>query len=169
MASKTHYAKRLAQLAYIPDVNVGFQYTQVGKDMDGNNGKNTWMFPLRFNIPLWQNRIIPEIQEAQKLEEAQKAKLIAAKNQTFYEVKDAYYRYKTASKIADLYETAIVPQAKLALSADQAGYESNKTDFLNLLDSERVFLNAKLSQAQSRAETLKAYADLVWAAGLDLE
>ena len=76
-------------------------------------------------------------------------------------------RFQSASKIADLYEAAIVPQAKLALSADQAGYESGKTDFLNLLDSERVYLNAKLSQVQSYTSALKAYADLAWATGLD--
>ena len=169
MVSKTHYSKRLAQLAYLPDVNVGFEYTRVGKDMADNDGRNTWMFPLRFNIPLWQNRIIPEIQEAQKLEEAQKAKLIAAKNQTFFEVKDAYYRFESSGKIADLYDAAIIPQAKIALSADQAGYEAGKTDFLNLLDSERVYLNAKLSQVQFYTESLKAYADLSWATGLDLQ
>ena len=127
------------------------------------------MFPLRFNIPLWQNRIIPEIQEAQKLEEAQKAKLLAAKNQTFFEVKDAYFRFTSASKIADLYGDAIVPQAKLALSADQAGYEAGKSSFLDLLDSERVYLNAKLSGIQFHAEALKSYADLSWATGLDLD
>jgi outer membrane protein TolC len=168
MAAKTRYSKRLAQLAYFPDVNVGFQYTQVGKDMPEQSGKDTWMFPLRFDIPLWQNRIIPEIQEAKKLEEAQKAKLLGVKNQTFFEVKDAFYRFTSASKIADLYEVAIVPQSKLALSADQAGYESGKTDFLDFLDSERVYLNAKLSQVQFYTEALKAYADLSWATGLDL-
>jgi outer membrane protein TolC len=170
VTSKTHYSKRLAQLAYLPDVNVGFEYTRVGKGSttDANDGKDTWMVPLRFNIPLWQNRIIPEIQEANKLEEAQKAKLLAAKNQTFFEVKDAYYRFQSAAKIADLYEAAIVPQAKLALSADQAGYEGSKTGFLDLLDSERVYLNAKLSQVQFYVEALKAYADLSWATGLDL-
>lgn len=170
MAAKTRYSKRLAQLAYLPDVNVGFEYTRVGESATAgkNQGRDTWMFPLRFNIPLWQNRIIPEIQEAQKLEEAQKSKLIAAKNQTFFEVKDAYYRLTAASKIADLYDAAIVPQAKLALSADQAGYEGGKSGFLDLLDSERVYLNAKLSQVQFFTEALKAYADLTWATGLDL-
>lgn len=170
MAAKTRYAKRLAQLAYFPDVNVGFEYIRIGAGSTTapNDGKDAWMFPLKVNLPIWQNRIIPEIQEAQKLQEAQQAKLIAAKNQTFFEVKDAYYRYETASKIMDLYEMAIVPQAKLALSADQAGYEGSKTGFLDLLDSERIYLNARLSQVQFRAEALKAYADLAWATGLDL-
>jgi outer membrane protein TolC len=170
MASKTRYSKRLAQLAYLPDVNVGFEYFRIGNGstMSPNDGKDAWMFPLKVNLPIWQNRIIPEIQEAKKLEEAQRAKLLAVKNQTFFEVKDAYYRFTSASKIADLYEDAIVPQAKLALSADQAGYESGKTGFLDLLDSERIYLNARLSQVQFHAEALKAYADLSWATGLDL-
>jgi outer membrane protein TolC len=170
MASKTRYSKRLAQLAYLPDMNVGFEYVRVGSGTttDSNDGKNSWMIPFKVNLPIWQNRIIPEIQEARKLEEAQKAKLLAAKNQTFFEVKDAYYRFGSASKIADLYEVAIIPQAQLAFSTDQAGYESGKSGFLDLLDSERVYLSAKLSGVQFYVEALKAYADLVWATGIDL-
>ncbi|MFA5159603.1 MAG: TolC family protein [Candidatus Omnitrophota bacterium] len=170
MASKTRYSKRLAQLAYLPDMNVGFEYVRVGSGTttESNDGKNSWMIPFKVNLPIWQNRIIPEIQEARKLEEAQKAKLLAAKNQTFFEVKDAYYRFESASKIADLYEVAVIPQAQLAFSADQAGYESNKSSFLDLLDSERVYLNARLSGVRFYTEALKAYADLVWATGLDL-
>jgi outer membrane protein TolC len=72
-------------------------------------------------------------------------------------------------KISELYETAVIPQANLALSADKAGYEGGTSDFLNLLDSERVFLNAKLTHVQFFTEALKSHADLVRATGLDLE
>ena len=170
MAAKTRYSKRLAELAYLPDINVGFEYIRIGNGSTTapNDGKDAWMFPLKVNLPIWQNRIIPEIQEAVNIEKAQKAKLLAAKNQTFFEVKDAYYRFQSASKIADLYEMAVVPQAKLALSTDQAGYEAGKSGFLDLLDSERIYLNARLSQVQFHAEALQAYADLSWATGLDL-
>lgn len=173
LASKSRRAKTLAKLAYIPDINVGFEYTRVGSgstemppDMDG---RDSWMFPVRFNIPLWQNRIIPEIQEAKNRAEADAKRLLGVKNKTFYEVKEAFHRYKNSTEVASLYETAVIPQAELALSADQAGYEAGKTDFLNLLDSERVYLNAKLSHVQFFTEALKAYADLVRATGLDFE
>ncbi len=170
MAAKSKHGKRLAKLAYIPDLSIGFEYIRVGggtttEEMDG---QDQWMFPLRINIPLWQNRIIPEIQEAQKRQEAAQARLVQAKNETFYEVKEAYYRFDAARKISELYDTAIVPQAKLALSADQAGYESGKSGFLDLLDSERVYLNAKLTHVQFFTEALKSHADLVRATGLDL-
>ena len=170
LAAKSQYAKTLAKLSYIPDLNIGFEYTQVGSGTttDEMDGKDSWMFPIRFNVPIWQNRIIPEIQEAQKMAEAAKAKLLEAKNTTFYEVKDAYHRFLSSSQIADLYETAVIPQAKIALSADQAGYEAGKIDFLNLLDSERVYLNAKLTQTKLFTEALKSYTDLERATGLDL-
>jgi outer membrane protein TolC len=171
MVSKAKRGSRLAKLANIPDVNVGFEYTQVGSGMtmDPDDGRNQWMFPLRLTIPIWQNRIIPEIQEAKKKVESAQAKLVQAKNESFYQVKEAYFRYDAASQIAALYDTAVIPQAELALSSDQAGYEGGKTDFLNLLDSERVYLNAKLNHVQFLTETLKAYADLERATGMDLE
>ena len=46
--------------------------------------------------------------------------------------------------------------------------DSVKSSFLDLLDSERIYLNAKLSEVQFLAEALKAYANLSWATGLDL-
>jgi outer membrane protein TolC len=170
MAAKSKHGKRLAKLAYIPDLSVGFEYIQVGggTTTEAMDGQDQWMFPLRINIPLWQNRIIPEIQEAGKLQEAAQARLVQAKNETFYEVKDAYWRFDSAMKISELYETAVIPQANLALSADKAGYEGGTSDFLNLLDSERVYLNAKLTHVQFFTEALKSHADLVRATGLDL-
>lgn len=170
MVARSGHAKTLAKLANIPDLNIGFEYTQVGSGMteDPEDGKDSWMFPIRFNLPIWQNRIIPEIQEAQKMFEASQAKLLEAKNTTFYEVKNAYHKFKAASDISDLYETAVIPQAKLALSADQAGYEAGKMDFLNLLDSERVYLNAKLTQIRFYTEAVNSFSDLVRATGLDL-
>jgi len=164
------YERTLARLQNIPDVQVGFTYTwtENGGTRASDDGRDSWMIPLRFNVPLWQNRIIPEIQAAKQTVKAAEADLEGSTNQVFYEVKDAYFRYQSASKIALLYETAVIPQAQLALRSDQAGYESGSTDFLNLLDSERVFLNAKLTHIRIYTEALKGYADLERATGIDL-
>lgn len=160
MVAKAAHMKRLAKLAYIPDLDIGFKYTNSKEEDD------FWMLPIRFNLPVWQNRVIPEIQEAKHLEEARKADALEIKNSTYQEVKDSYFMFQTAMKMTELYETAVVPQAKLALSADQAGYEAGNVDFLNLLDSERVYFNAKLSHIQFFTEALKAYVDLLRCCGL---
>lgn len=169
--NESQHAKRLAQLENIPDANVGFVYTQVGggTTTSPEDGKDSWMIPVSINVPLWQNRIIPEIQAAKQEVKAAEAKLLGARNETFYRVRDAYLRYESSSKIVTLYETAVLPQAELALNSDQSGYEAGKTDFLNLLDSERVYLNAKLSYVRIYTEMLKSYTDLVYVTGLEDE
>ena len=171
LVAGSKHKKRLAALQFIPDIDVGFQYTAVGSGMtmSPEDGKDSWMFPLRINLPIWFNKNVPQVQEAQKMLEANQARLEAAKNTSFYEVKDAYYRFDSSTKLVELYETALIPQAKLALTSDQAGYEGGKSDFLNLLDSERVYLNAKLAHIRFLTESLKSYSDLVRAAGLDLD
>jgi outer membrane protein, heavy metal efflux system len=170
MVAGSKHKKRLAALQFIPDIDVGFQYTAVGSGstMSPENGKDSWMFPLRINLPIWFNKNVPQVQEAQNMLGADRARVQAAKNTSFYEVKDAYYRFDSATKLVELYEVALIPQAKLALSSDQAGYEGGKSDFLNLLDSERVYLNAKLAYIRFLTESLKSYSDLARAAGLDL-
>lgn len=165
------YTQTLARLENIPDVEVGFTYTWVGSGMTTSmdDGKDSWMIPLRMNVPLWQNRIIASVKEAKDMTQAAEATLEASHNQIFYDVKDAYARYQSASKTVALYETAIIPQAKLALTSDQAGYEGGKVDFLNLLDSERVYLNAKLSAIKIFTEALSSVADLERAVGSRFE
>ena len=171
LVSKSKRAKKLAKLNFIPDVTVGFEYTGVGSGStaDPDDGRDSWMFPLRINLPIWMNKNIPEVQEAQKKIEASEAQLREAKNTAFYEVKEAYHRFQLATENMKLYETAVIPQAQIALSSDQAGYEAGNSDFLNLLDSERVYLNAKLAYIRLFFDALQSHADLVRATGLDFE
>ncbi|OGW72396.1 MAG: hypothetical protein A2Y02_01055 [Omnitrophica bacterium GWA2_52_12] len=161
------HEKTLAWMKNIPDLDAGFSYTWVGGGMtsDMEDGKDSWMFPLSVNVPLWQNRNIAAIQEASKELEAARAQLSGMRNETFYEVRDAYLRCETALKIAVLYESGVLPQAELALNSDRAGYEAGRTDFLGLLDSERVYLDAKLGYLKIFTEALKSRADLDRAIG----
>lgn len=161
------HQKALAWMKNIPDLEAGFSYTWVGGGMtsDMEDGKDSWMFPLAVNVPIWQHRNIAGIQEASKELEAARARLTGLRNETFYEVREAYLRCETALKIAALYESGVLPQSELALNSDRAGYEAGRTDFLGLLDSERVYLDAKLGYLKIFTEALKSRADLDRATG----
>lgn len=162
--------RTLAALQNLPDLEAGFTYTRVGggTSLSPQDGEDTWMIPLRFRIPLWQNRVIPEIQAARQRVKEAEAGLEGEESRIFYEVKDAYIRYETGSRIARLYETAVIPQAEIALGSDQAGYESGSVDILNLLDSERMYLNARLTHLRVTTEALKSLVDLERAVGKNL-
>lgn len=164
---KKKHKKTLRWLDNVPDLDAGFKYTWVGRGTTNmpNDGQDSWMFPLAINIPLWQERNISAIQEASRELEASRAKLSGMRDQTFYEVRAAYLRCQTALKIVSLYDTGILPQSELALNSDKAGYEAGRADFFALLDSERVYLNAKLGYVAIYTELLKSRADLDRAVG----
>ncbi|MBI2093666.1 MAG: TolC family protein, partial [Candidatus Omnitrophica bacterium] len=68
----------------------------------------------------------------------------------------------------ELYENALLPEAEMAFYSDRAGYEAGSQDALNLLDSERVYLNAKLAYHQALASLGKSFAELERATGIEL-
>ncbi|MBI3996453.1 MAG: TolC family protein [Candidatus Omnitrophica bacterium] len=171
MVKRKQHANTLAKLEYVPDLTVGFQYTQIGAGMttEPNDGRDAWMVPLKITLPIWQNRLIPSVLEAKRNLNASQAKLKQAENFTAYEVKDAYYRFTAAKQVVEVYQNALIPEAELAFRSDQAGYEAGRMDVLNLIDSERVYLNAQVAYYQALAEALKSFAALERAVGTDLK
>jgi outer membrane protein TolC len=167
---KERHAKALANLENAPDFSIGFQYIEIGNGMttDPEDGRDAWMIPLKVTIPLWQNRIGSAIAEANRNLKAGEARLSNSENMTVFEVKDAYFRYTSSKNLVDLYENALLPQVELAFASDKAGYEAGRTDILNLLDSERVFLNTKIAYFEAYAQLLKDYASLEKAIGINL-
>lgn len=171
MRDKERHAHTLAKYEYMPDISVGFQYTRIGEGMtsDPNDGRDAWMVPIRITLPIWQNRIVPAVLEAKRNLGASEAKLQQAGNLAEYEVKNAYYQFTAGRQVVELYENALIPQAKLAFFSDQAGYEAGRTDVLNFLDSEEVYRNAKIAYYQALADALKNFAAIERAVGVDIE
>jgi len=156
-----------AKLENIPDLTVGVEYIRVedGMTRATDDGEDAWMIPLSINVPIWQNRIGAQIKEKRKDYEVSQNALKSSRDETEFLVRDAYYRVESANKLVNLYASALIPRAQLALESDRAGYESGHADFLNLLDSERVYLEAQLAFHRALTDSLKGYADLNWALG----
>lgn len=160
---------KLAGLSYAPDMKLGYEYivTGDGTTDQPDDGKDAKMFMLEFSVPLWlqkNNAVIAEGREAWR--EAQE-NLQEERNKTLFEVRDAFARYTAAMQTVNLYSSSALPQAQLALSSDIAAYESGTGDFLILLDSSRVYLDAKLTYLKAVLEALTALADLERAVGTE--
>ncbi len=170
MLKRQEHANTLAKYEYAPDFSVGFKYYDIGNGMttDPEDGRDAWMIPIKVTLPLWQNRIIPAVQEAKRNLNAAQARFEQTKNTIEYEIRDAFYRFTASQQTVELYENAFLPEAELAFRSDQAGYEAGKVDILNLIDSERVYLNSKIAYYQSKADALKSFAALERAVGIDL-
>ncbi len=169
--TRERHARTLATMEVLPDVSVGFQYVQVGTEgvTDPNAGRDAWMVPLTVTVPLWPNRVLPAIVEARRNLRVSEAEFQQAENMTNYEVRSAYYAHTTARHIVELFENSTLPAAELAFRSDQAGFEAGRTDVLDLIDSERVYLSARVAYYQVLAQALKSLAVLERAVGVSLK
>ena len=160
----------LMKKEFLPDYRLGVEYRNVGVDWsDFSRSDNMVMFTIGIDLPIWQTKYRAGVREANKMIESTQAALEAAETQTSYDVQDASFKLLTARRSLDLYASALVPQAEARFHASEAGYQTGKVDFLDLLESERFLLNARVMAVMAEGNVGMQLARLERAVGTDLK
>ena len=142
---------------YLPDFTIKFKQ-MVAK---GRAESGSWAGMVGVTIPLWFfEKQAFGVKEMRSDLAMIKAEYKGKENSVLFEVNDAYARVVANKKIIELYETAFIPQAQEAVDIALKGYESGKSDFLTLLDSQRMLINFKLDHYKAILELRIALADL---------
>lgn len=130
----------------------------------------TWAGMLGVTIPLWFfEKQAFGVKEMKSELEMVKAEYRAKENMILFDVRDAYARAQANKRLVELYETAFLPQADETVKAALKGYESGRTDFLTLLDSQRMLIDFKINHYAAILEMRTALADLDKSTGVDIE
>ena len=106
--------------------------------------------------------------EAQADVSAERAEFDNQRALVFEEIQDALIRAQSAKRLVDLYGHTLRPQAQATLKSTVAAYEADRTDFLNLLDSQNATLEVELDYYRAASELESRIADLERAAGASL-
>jgi outer membrane protein TolC len=122
------------------------------------------------NLP-WLNhrKHDAEIAEAAASATEQDAELAALRNAAFGQVQEALVQAQAAQKFALLYRDQLQPQAEATLQSSVIAYENDKTDFLDLLDSQMTVIDIDLAWVQAVADFDTRLADLELATGTPLD
>ena len=72
---------------------------------------------------------------------------------------------KAAQKLAGVYQGALRPQAEATLHSTVIAYENDRTEFLDLLDSQMTVIDLDLAYFQALADFEARLADLELAVG----
>jgi outer membrane protein TolC len=153
----------LTKLQYYPDFMVTL------KQMDSKMDNDTWTIMASINVPLYYKKKQDyKLKEIETKIESAKANYEAKKNMALFKVKDLHVKIQTAKRSINLYKTSILPQAEQALKSAEIGYQTEKVDFLNLLDSQRILLNFKLGYYRALVDYQKQLANLEQAVGIEL-
>ncbi|HEV2132779.1 MAG TPA: TolC family protein [Terracidiphilus sp.] len=166
-AERSHKEQALAKKAYAPDFTVSAGYTLMPPS---STFRNNYMVEGSMNLP-WLNRRKhdAEISEATAAATEQDAELAELENAAFGQVGEALVEAQAAQKLALLYQDQLRPQAEATLQSSVVAYENDKTDFLDLLDSQMAVIDIDLAWAQAIEDFDARLADLELAAGVTLD
>ncbi len=160
---RSQHAVDLARKEFLPDFALGMTYVERSqeKEMYGIMAK------VKLPIYFWRKQA-PELERAKHtLAGAQRTRESIASTLS-YNVREAYTVATTSQRLAELYGSAVIPQAKVALDSAFAAYQVGAADFLTLIDSLKTLLEYELKFHEAQTEYHKALARLEPLVGLEL-
>ncbi|MCX6348955.1 MAG: TolC family protein, partial [Candidatus Aureabacteria bacterium] len=146
LVRRDQYERDLMKKEFWPDYRLGVEYRNY------QEGADEMMFIVGFDLPIWQSKYDAGVREAESMIESSRAGLEAAQRRTLFDVRDAHFKLLTARRTLDLYQAELIPQAEARFQASEAGYRTGKVDFMDLLESERFLLNARVMAAMAEGQ-----------------
>ena len=161
IVSRNEKALDLARKDYYPDFDVRLSYGQRDNMPDGTRRSDMVSLTVAINLPVWRdNKLAPRVAESLAMRDQALGMYQAQRNEV-----DAKLRQQAAAaeqnlKSARLYQTAVLPQARLTVESALAAYRVNRVDFLTLLDSQMTVFNHEISLVTALASYNKALAEI---------
>ena len=166
-AERSRKEEALAKKVYVPDFTISAGYMLMPPTVDM---RNNYMIEGSMNLP-WLNRRRhdAEIAESTARASGQDAELAALRNEAFGQIQEALVEAQAAQRLARMYRNDLRPQAESTLQASLIAYENDKTEFLDVLDSQMTLIDIDLAWFQAVADFNKRLADLELAAGTSID
>ena len=166
-ARRSHKEQALTRKAYVPDFTIAGGYMLM---QPSSNMRNSYMVEGSMNLP-WLNhrKHDAEIAEATAQATEQDAELAALRNAAFGQIEDALVEADAAQQLAHMYHDQLRPQAEATLESSVIAYENDKTNLLDLLDSQMMVIDVDLAWLDAGADFDARLADLELAAGTSLD
>lgn len=143
-------SRLLAMTSWLPELTGRIEMRQF-KGESGIREHDTF---LGVTVPVWSlmkgaggewaaaNR---DVREAEAL-------YLEMKNEVLLAVHEAHSNVEAANYAARMYELAILPQAKQQVEVALASYEAGRSDFLELIDAQRMLREVQLAYYKAKAE-----------------
>lgn len=163
---KNNAAIDLARKEYSPDFDVRLSYGQRESILDGTKRPDMVSLTVAINLPIWgKEKVDPRIAEARSMRDQAQSMYHAQQNEVFAKLRQQVAIAEQSRKSAELYDSAILPQARLAVESALSAYRVNRVDFLTLLDSQMSLFNFGFGRAAAVVNLNKALAEIALLTG----
>lgn len=170
MLERSEKAIQLARKEYYPDFDVRFSFGQRDRSPLGARRENMVSLTLSVNLPVWrQSKLGPRVAEAIAIRDQTMSMLQAQQNEVSSRLRKEIANVEQNSNSARLYETTVLPQARLTVESSLAAYRVNRLDFFTLLDNQMTVLNYEIGYATAVVNNNKSWAELEFIAGKEID
>jgi outer membrane protein TolC len=155
MAADVRAAEAGIAVAYkerVPDFSLGL--------MADAKTAPTMFRPLAgMTLPIWRDKLVAEVAQAQATELAAKSRLKAAQINMAVSFAEKSFAYRENSRNLALIENELLPRVRQSIETVRAGYRTGRMDFSAMTDADRTVLDLQLEAIQARTDRELALAE----------
>ncbi len=152
MVEENEYDLSLSKREFLPDMVVS-----AGRFTRGDF-KDVWQASVMFKVPLYFWNKTTGVKAAHADLSSARFDYEATKLAILTRVQELYSMAKMSEHHIHLYDSGIIPQARLALQSATSNYQVGKIDFLSLLESETVLLKYQIAYEEQLVNLNKTMA-----------
>lgn len=161
LIARNEKSVELARRASYPDFDVRLSYGQRDNMLDGTRRDDMVSMTVAVNLPVWRgSKIEPRILESEALRDQASSLYQAQINEIEARLRQQIAMAEQSLKSIKLYQTAILPQARLTVESALAAYQVNRIDFLTLLDNQMTVFDYEANLITAMANYNKALAEI---------
>ncbi len=161
IVTRNERALELMRKESYPDFDVRLSYGQRENMPDGTRRPDMVSFTVAINLPVWrESKTTPRIAEAQAMRDQALDLYEAQRNEVVTKLRQQAASAEQNLRSARLYQSGILPQARLTVEASISAYRVNRVDFMTLLDSQMTVFNYELAYATAVVNYNKALAEI---------
>lgn len=152
----------LAEKEFLPDFGFNITYFDVGSASipATATGRDALAIGVSLNIPLWRGRLKAQLAEAHVKKSQVRARIEGLDTVFKTQIADLVSQLTLEKEQLTLFQEALIPQAKTTREATLSSYTTGRTDFLDLLDAERMLFSLQSGYQDAFARYMKAIAAL---------
>jgi outer membrane protein TolC len=166
IVSKTDKAVDLARKEYYPDFDVRLSYGQRDRMPDGPKRSDMVSLTLAINLPVWrETKRAPRVAETLAMRDQAQSLYEAQRNDVTTKLGQQAAVAEQNLKSARLYQTALLPQARLTVESTMSAYRVNQVDFLTLIESQMTVFNYEINLVTASTNYKKALVEIDFLTG----
>lgn len=152
----------LARKAFYPDLKVSLSYFDIGNAAfpGSANGRDAIMIGGGIKIPLWRDRLKAGVEAAEINQHRLRTRYQSLETALRTQIDEVVSRLGLQQEQLRLFQSTLIPQAETALEATLHAYATGRTDFLNLLDAQRLLFSLRMDYEETYKIHLNTIAQL---------